>query len=153
MKAKGETMLKVVGILLIVFSAIGIVIYLLALIGASAASAAYGILAGRFMAVITIGAIFGLIGCALNMVAGILGVKNCAVPAKAQSCFILGVIMIAVQVLVMILNISSGSFNFLTTLIGLVLPVLYLVGAVQNKSMLTAPQQQQPPYPPYPPVQ
>lgn len=117
---QGSKMLKVTGILMIIGGALALVIALIAVIGiAAAASLAAGALGGG-----------------IELAAGILGVKNWNQPAKAQPCIVLGAIIIALSVLSNILSISSGSeFNLFTLLLGLVLPVLYLIGAVQLKNM------------------
>ena len=133
MQAKGKGLLKVTGILLIIFGAIAAVISLAAIAGgglAATSGSAIGAAAGGI-------AIFAgfilLVGAALELIAGIFGVKNCDKPDKSQSCLVLGILMLVIQVISMIVSISAGSFNFFTTIIGLILPVLYTIGAVQNK--------------------
>ena len=134
---QGSKMLKVTGILMIIGGALALVIALIAVIGiAAAASLAAGALGGGIIALAVIASILSLLGGGIELVAGILGVKNWNQPAKAQSCIVFGAIIIALSVLSNILNLASGSeFNLFTLLLGLVLPVLYLIGAVQLKNM------------------
>lgn len=134
---QGSKMLKVTGILMIIGGALALVIALIAVIGiAAAASLAAGALGGGIVALAVIASILALLGGGIELAAGILGVKNWNQPAKAQSCIVFGAIIIALSVLSNILNLASGSeFNLFTLLLGLVLPVLYLVGAVQLKNM------------------
>lgn len=134
---QGSKMLKVTGILMIIGGALALVIALIAVIGiAAAASLAAGALGGGIIALAVIASILSLLGGGIELAAGILGVKNWNQPAKAQSCIVLGAIIIALSVLSNILNLASGSeFNLFTLLLGLVLPVLYLIGAVQLKNM------------------
>ena len=134
---QGSKMLKVTGILMIIGGALALVIALIAVIGiAAAASLAAGALGGGIIALAVIASILALLGGGIELVAGILGVKNWNQPAKAQSCIVFGAIIIALSVLSNILNLASGSeFNLFSLLLGLVLPVLYLVGAVQLKNM------------------
>ena len=134
---QGSKMLKVTGILMIIGGALALVIALIAVIGiAAAASLAAGALGGGIIALAVIASILALLGGGIELVAGILGVKNWNQPAKAQSCIVFGAIIIALSVLSNILNLTSGSeFNLFTLLLGLVLPVLYLIGAVQLKNM------------------
>lgn len=134
---QGSKMLKVTGILMIIGGALALVIALIAVIGiAAAASLAAGALGGGIIALAVIASILALLGGGIELVAGILGVKNWNQPAKAQSCIVFGAIIIALSVLSNILNLASGSeFNLFTLLLGLVLPVLYLIGAVQLKNM------------------
>lgn len=134
---QGSKMLKVTGILMIIGGALALVIALIAVIGiAAAASLAAGALGGGVIALAVIASILALLGGGIELVAGILGVKNWNQPAKAQSCIVFGAIIIALSVLSNILNLASGSeFNLFSLLLGLVLPVLYLIGAVQLKNM------------------
>lgn len=134
---QGSKMLKVTGILMIIGGALSLVIALIAVIGiAAAASLAAGALGGGIIALAVIASILSLLGGGIELAAGILGVKNWNQPAKAQSCIVFGAIIIALSVLSNILNLASGSeFNLFTLLLGLVLPVLYLIGAVQLKNM------------------
>lgn len=134
---QGSKMLKVTGILMIIGGALALVIALIAVIGiAAAASLAAGALGGGIIALAVIASILALLGGGVELAAGILGVKNWNQPAKAQSCIVFGAIIIALSVLSNILNLASGSeFNLFSLLLGLVLPVLYLVGAVQLKNM------------------
>lgn len=134
---QGSKMLKVTGILMIIGGALALVIALIAVIGiAAAASLAAGALGGGILALAVIASILALLGGGIELVAGILGVKNWNQPAKAQSCIVFGAIIIALSVLSNILNLASGSeFNLFSLLLGLVLPVLYLIGAVQLKNM------------------
>lgn len=134
---QGSKMLKVTGILMIIGGALSLVIALIAVIGiAAAASLAAGALGGGIIALAVIASILALLGGGIELAAGILGVKNWNQPAKAQSCIVFGAIIIALSVLSNILNLASGSeFNLFSLLLGLVLPVLYLIGAVQLKNM------------------
>lgn len=134
---QGSKMLKVTGILMIIGGALALVIAIIAVIRiAAAASLAAGALGGGIIALAVIASILSLLGGGVELAAGILGVKNWNQPAKAQSCIVFGAIIIALSVLSNILNLASGSeFNLFTLLLGLVLPVLYLIGAVQLKNM------------------
>lgn len=134
---QGSKMLKVTGILMIIGGALALVIAIIAVIRiAAAASLAAGVLGGGIIALAVIASILALLGGGIELAAGILGVKNWNQPAKAQSCIVFGAIIIALSVLSNILNLASGSeFNLFSLLLGLVLPVLYLVGAVQLKNM------------------
>lgn len=149
MQPKGKTMLKVVGILYIIFSAISVVMGLIALaggaiLGGAVAGAigdagAAGVAAGLGL-VALLGALLILVDAALGLVAGILGVKNCDQPQKANVCFVLGVILVVLSAISLISTISSHG-NVFSGLIGLVLPILYTVGAYQVKSSAAAPAQ------------
>ena len=127
---KGRKFLKVTGILMIIGGAFGIIGGIVAMIGAGALAAVLETSAGGLMlasALILASAVFQLI-------AGIMGVKNCDKPEKAQSCLVMGVIVAILSVSGNIIsNILGSSFNILSYGTGLIIPVLYIIGAVKNK--------------------
>lgn len=127
---KGRKFLKVTGILMIIGGAFGIIGGIVAMIGAGALAAVLETSAGGLMlasALILASAVFQLI-------AGIMGVKNCDKPEKAQSCLVMGVIVAILSVAGNVIsNILGSSFDILSYAIGLIIPVLYIIGAVKNK--------------------
>ncbi len=127
---KGRKFLKVTGILMIIGGAFGIIGGIVAMIGAGALAAVLETSAGGLMlasALILASAVFQLI-------AEIMGVKNCDKPEKAQSCLVMGVIVAILSVAGNIIsNVLGSSFNVLSYATGLVIPVLYIIGAVKNK--------------------
>ena len=129
---KGRKFLKVTGILMIIGGAFGIIGGIVAMIGAGALAAVLETSAGGLMlasALILASAVFQLI-------AGIMGVKNCDKPEKAQSCLVMGVIVAILSVSGNIISIVLGSsFNILSYATGLIIPVLYIIGAVKNKEL------------------
>lgn len=69
-----------------------------------------------------------------QLVAGIIGVVNCKKPEKAGVCIAWGVIVAVLCIAGTILNSAGGgSFSILSLVLGLVLPILYIIGAVFNK--------------------
>ncbi len=127
----GSKLLKVIGILMIIFAGIAIVVECLAMAGVAALSAALGGSAGMYWLALILGAV----GAVLELVAGIIGVKNWNKPEKAQTCVILGIVIIAFQILSDIFTLVSYSqgFNVFSAVLGFVIPVLYLIGAFQLK--------------------
>lgn len=127
---KGRKFLKVTGILMIIGGAFGIIGGIVAMIGAGALAAVLETSAGGLMlasALILASAVFQLI-------AGIMGVKNCDKPEKAQSCLVMGVIVAILSVSGNIIsNVLGSDFNIFSYAIGLIIPVLYIIGAVKNK--------------------
>ena len=127
---KGRKFLKVTGILMIIGGVFGIIGGIVAMIGAGALAAVLETSAGGLMlasALILASAVFQLI-------AGIMGVKNCDKPEKAQSCLVMGVIVAILSVAGNVIsNILGSSFNILSYATGLVIPVLYIIGAVKNR--------------------
>ena len=127
---KGRKFLKVTGILMIIGGAFGIIGGIVAMIGAGALAAVLETSAGGLMlasALIMASAVFQLI-------AGIMGVKNCDKPEKAQSCLVMGVIVAILSVSGNIIsNVLGSNFNILSYATGLIIPILYIIGAVKNK--------------------
>ncbi len=127
---KGRKFLKVTGILMIIGGAFGIIGGIVAMIGAGALAAVLETSAGGLMlasALILASAVFQLI-------AGIMGVKNCDKPEKAQSCLVMGVIVAILSVAGNVIsNVLGSDFNILSYATGLIIPVLYIIGAVKNK--------------------
>ncbi len=147
---KGKGLLKVTGILMIIG---GILCAILALIGILGAGL---ILAGSSNPSIAglsgytshelanvgnftiVASVVAIIGGIIELVGGILGVKKSGVPNSAKPCVVVGIIIIAfslVSTVFTLLN-SIDNINFFSllssSLIGLVLPILYLVGAALN---------------------
>ena len=129
---KGSKFLKVTGILMIIGGAFGIIGGIVAMIGAGALAAVLETSAGGLMlasALILASAVFQLI-------AGIMGVKNCDKPEKAQSCLVMGVIVAILSVAGNVIsNVLGSDFNIFNYATGLVIPVLYIIGAVKNKEL------------------
>ena len=135
---KGQNFLKVTGILMIIFGAIAIIVSIVALVGVAAVAA----LAAYSGAEVSTGLLYfasfiSLLSAVAEFVAGILGVANCKKPEKAQTCLVFGIIVAALCVLGNILTVvGGGSFSVFSLLLGLVIPVLYIIGAVFNKQSL-----------------
>ena len=127
---KGRMFLKVTGILMIIGGAFGIIGGIVAMIGAGALAAVLETSAGGLMlasALILASAVFQLI-------AGIMGVKNCEKPEKAQSCLIMGVIVAILSVAGNVIsNVLGSQFSIINYATGLIIPVLYIIGAAKNK--------------------
>jgi hypothetical protein len=138
METKGAGKLKVVGILFIIFGAISAVVYALALAGG-------GVLVGFGSSVegdavkggvaLMIGSAIYLVWAVIQLVTGILGVKNCKVPEKAKTLFTLSAVLIVFSivsnVLSMILNgIATG--NIIGLVGGCILPIIFMLGAKEN---------------------
>ncbi|NLL90932.1 MAG: hypothetical protein GX222_00745 [Ruminococcaceae bacterium] len=123
-------LLKVTGIIMIVFGSIGIIFGLLAVVGAGAVAA----LVGGSAAGLVFAAILSLLGSILQLVAGIMGAKNKNIPANGKKCFTLGIIVILLAVAGNVMTVAlGGEFSVLGLALGAVLPVLYIVGALQLK--------------------
>ena len=129
---KGRKFLKVTGILMIIGAVFGIIGGIIALIGSGALAAVLETSAGGLMlasALILVSAIFQLI-------AGIMGVKNCDKPEKAQTCLVMGIIVAILSIAGNVTsNVLGSDFNIINYATGLIIPVLYIIGAAKNKEL------------------
>ncbi len=82
-------------------------------------------------------AFFALISAVAEFVAGIIGVINAKLPHKANTCIVWGVVVAVMCIAGEIISMIGGSqFNVFSLICGLVIPVLYIIGAVKNKSII-----------------
>lgn len=132
MEAKGSGFLKVTGILMIIGGSLSMILAIIAVLGIAAlAYISDGVLSSGLL--YAAGAI-SLISAVVEFVAGIIGVKNCKRPEKAATCMVWGIMVIVLCVVSSILTVVGGdSFPTFSFLLGLVLPVLYIIGALKNK--------------------
>ena len=127
---KGRKFLKVTGILMIIGGAFGIIGGIVAMIGAGALAAVLETSAVGLM----LASVLILASAVFQLIAGIMGVKNCDKPEKAQACLVMGIIVAILSVAGNVTsNVLGSSFNILSYATGLVIPVLYIIGAAKNK--------------------
>lgn len=136
MEAPGKGMLKVVSILLIIFGAIGIITSLIALAASSIISGVASELGAYDLEGVArdaanwamIASVLSIVNSALCLVFGIMGIKKSADAAQGKFFIIAGIILCALALLSMIMFFS------VIGLIGFVLPILFIIGGVQNKN-------------------
>ena len=129
---EGKNFLKVTGILMIIGGAIAIITSVLSLITIITMIAVI-VYAGfsPLLAWITVILAFG--GSILELIAGIMGVKYCDDPQKAKMLLGYGVIIVAICILNNIIGLIIGAgFSVVSLLVGLVIPILYIIGASKN---------------------
>ena len=127
---KGRKFLKVTGILMIIGGAFGIIGGIVAMIGVGALAAVLETSAGGLM----LASVLILASAVFQLIAGIMGVKNCDKPEKAQSCIVIGVIVAILSVAGNVIsNVLGSDFNVFNYATGLIIPILYIIGAVKNK--------------------
>ncbi len=147
MEQKGSTLLKVVSIIMIIggiLSAIGSVIvaagagFVTAVQGdpsLQAAAAEAGANMGVVTGLVWVAAIFCVVSAVIEIIAGVKGKKNYANPSAAQNLMIWGIVCAVVSVIGNILFATSGAgVQVISIVLGLVLPVLYIIGALQLKN-------------------
>jgi len=128
----GSKFLKVTGILMIIFGSIALIIAIVALLGLGVLEAM-----GAPMGLLWASGIIALLGAVAEFVAGIIGVVNWNKPNKANICIGWGIAVAAMCVISNIFTLIGypENFNVFSLLTGLVIPVLYLIGAFKNKKL------------------
>ncbi len=135
---KKNTMLKVIGILMIVFGGIGIITSLLAFVGVGAIISLAETASGEEFTgtgMIYFSLVISLVSTGITLAAGIVGVKGSTKPELAKTCAIFGYVIIGLTVLSTILAATYSNFNILGLLTGSALPVLLIIGANQSKKI------------------
>ncbi len=125
-QAPGKGLLKVTGILMVIFSSLALILMLISMLALGALGSFFA--GSGIAAASTVLILFAFLPTIFEFVTGILGIANANKPEKAGICLAFGILVIVLTVV----SIISNGFEW-TSLTGLVLPVLYLIGAVQNK--------------------
>ncbi len=129
---KGKNFLKVCGILMIIGGGLGVIISIIAAIGAAAVQTLATAVDAASMGVSTgsmwVAVVLAIVGSVLELVCGIVGCVNCSKPEKAMVNIVFGVLVVVIQIIALIMNFSVPSL-----ITGFIVPALYLVGAFLNK--------------------
>lgn len=151
MEAKGKVLLKVMGIIMIVGGAISVIVSIFLAIAAA------GLIAVGGPALLIIGVILTILGSVAELIAGIICTKNAAKPENATKCMVWSIIVLVLQLLGVILvlagsaamvkeltaqgvqaSINSTPSTIISIVVGIVIPVLAIIGAVMNKKSYDA---------------
>ena len=146
MEQNGSKLLKVLSILMIIGGIFSAIFSVVSIAGAGVITAVSGnadmqqaaTQAGTNMGTVTvflwISVIIMVISAVIEIVAGVKGVKNWNNPDAAQSLVTIGVVCAVLAVIGSIVSAIGGSFSIFGLILGLVFPVLYIIGAVQLKN-------------------
>ena len=155
MSAPGKNMIMAAGIIYVVFGALGMIGGIVIVLGASLMSLSADALLGILALVLGIVAV--LVGI-VNIILGIYGVIASGNPLRSQGIIVVGYVLAGLQVISFIINMavsfSLGSGvsvidvggvsvdpqspiqSVIGLIIGLVLPVLYIIGGRKNRDSL-----------------
>ena len=136
MEQKSNGFLKITGILMIIGGAFGLIFGVITVLGVALVASLLE-LAGESVSagMLTFAAVLFLVSGIIEFVAGILGVANSKKPDKASVCIVFGILTAVLAVVSIIFTmVGGGDFSVLNLCTGLVLPILYLIGAFQMKS-------------------
>ncbi len=133
----GHKFLKVTGILMIIGGALSAILGIVAVLGVAAL--AYIASAQTEAGMLYASTILLLISGVVELIAGIIGVINAEKPQKAKACIVWGALVAILSVAGTILGVVGGSdFRVSGLVLGLVLPVIYIIGAVKNMQSATS---------------
>lgn len=153
MEIKGQKLLKVSAILMIIFGALAMVVALLSLIGGSWVSSLAGVVGDSAEAVGAFAAggilmVLGLVmavSAGLEIATGIVGVKAASTPSvgKIKAALILDLIIIIVSLINFCYNLFTGGYGddpiwmvILGVVCTFIIPVLFLIGIIKYKNGL-----------------
>ncbi len=130
---KGQKFLKVTSILMIIGGVFAVIAGIIAVLGISALAALAGSAEGTGL--LYAGSILVIVASVFELIAGIKGLGACKAPEKAGACVKWGVIIAILSVVSMIITVAAGgSFSVTSLILNLILPGLYVYGAIQMKN-------------------
>lgn len=140
MDLKGQKMLKVCGILMIIGGVLNLVLGIITVAGLALLLAA---LEGSFGVLLIAAMAAALLGGALELAAGIVGVKAAEMPSvgKIKAALILGLLVLILCLFSFISSVVADGFSLssvVSLIFGIVVPVLYIMGVIQYKNALVA---------------
>ena len=140
-------LLKVTGILMIIFGSLAIIFGIIGVFSMAVIAEGAALLgidpATLNTGLLMLSSIIALVAAVVQLIAGIIGVKSFNKPEKATVCIVFGVLISALTILGFLLEMGGGlnfgGMNLVGLFIGLVIPVLYLIGAFQLKKFSATP--------------
>ena len=134
---KGQKLLKVTSILMIIGGVIAVIAGILAILGISALVALSESAEGAGL--LYASSIIVVVASVIQFIAGIKGIGACRAPQKAASCIKWGIIIAVLSIISMIIClIGGGEFSIVSLVLNLLLPGLYIFSAVQMKGSTNA---------------
>ena len=140
--AKGQKFLKVTSILMIIGGALSGITCLLGIAGVALLAAVADSHAAALLLYLALA--LALAAAVVEFIAGLKGLKACKTGENADKCVILGAVIAGITILSTIINLAGGGkVNVTSILLSLVVPGLYIYGAMQVKKGEWQPQQAQ----------
>ena len=134
---KGQKILKVTSILMIIGGVIAAIAGVIAILGISALVALSGSAEGSGL--LYASSILVTLASVIQFIAGIKGVGACSDSKKAASCIKWGIIIAVLAIVSIIVGlIGGGTFSITSLVLNLLLPGLYIYGSMQVKNSVTA---------------
>ncbi len=132
-------MLKVVGVLMIIFGGLGVLLSGFAFLGLSMFMDTIKASGEIVDETIVYGSLaIGIVYAILQLATGIIAVINYQEPEKAKLIIILGFILVAINIISTIMVLSYEETNILSILISFVLPTLLIIAGFNGKKALNS---------------
>ena len=132
MTNNGQKFLKITSILMIIGGSIAAIAGIIAILGVSALVALSGSAEGSGL--LYASSILVTITSVMEIIAGAKGLKACKVPENAGKCVTWGIVIAVLSVLSMVIGlIGGGEFNVTSLVLNLLVPGLYVYGALKTK--------------------
>ena len=129
---KGQKILKITSILMIIGGIIAAIAGVIAILGVSALAALSGCAVGTGL--LFASSILVTVDSVIQFIAGIKGIGACNAPQKAASCIKWGIIIAILTIISIVIGIvGGGEFSITSLVLNLLLPGLYVYGAMQMK--------------------
>ena len=130
---KGQKLLKVTSILMIIGGVIAAIVGVLAILGISSLVALMESAQGTGLLYASSAII--IVSSIIEFIAGIKGVGACSASQKAAACVEWGIVIGILYIASMVIGlIGGGQFSIINLVLNLLLPGLYSYGAVQMKN-------------------
>ena len=138
--SKGQKFLKVTSILMIVGGALAGVTCLLGIAGVAVLASLADGHAAALMLYLALA--LALAAAVAEFIAGLKGLKTCKTGGDAHKCVVWGAVVAGITVVSSVMNVAGGgSVNATSILLSLVVPGLYIYGAMQVQKGDWQPQQ------------
>ena len=137
MTHNGQKFLKITYILMMVGGIIAVIAGVIAILGVSALVALAGSAEG--IGLLYASSILVTITSVIEIIAGAKGLKACKVPENAGKCVTWGIVIAVLSIISMAIGlIGGGEFNITSLVLNLLVPGLYVYGALKTKPNVNA---------------
>ena len=137
MTNNGQLFLKITSILMIIGGIIAAIAGVIAILGVSTLVVLLGSAAGSGL--LYASCILVTITSVIEIIAGAKGLKACKVPENAGKCATWGIVIAVLSIISIVIGlIGGGEFNITSLLLNLLVPGLYVYGALKTKLNVNA---------------
>ena len=133
MTNNGQKFLKITSILMIIGGIIAVIAGVIAILGISALAALAGSAEGTGL--LYASSILVTVSSVIQIIAGAKGLKACKAPETAGKCVTWGIVIAVLSIISLVIGlIGGGDFNIVNLALNLLVPGLYVYGALKTKS-------------------